>query len=991
MSWQTELAAARRDAASLAKHMATLNALVGDSVAQVAEIGKGMGIDVNLSAVEASLRIPYVLWRVSPEEWKVLVWRGRADMPLIGIPDFQTDGFVISTLNRGARLFTDVPEEIEKIVGWEKPAFETRFNAARTEIRVTRGEPDRFKAKYGRYLGEIGAEGFKVKKGQAWLDLLAHLLDDDIVPHSVVPVDPHDWDANAPCQIEFAGKRAYQMGYVEQFLRDGSETVLLPSGAGKAQPLDAKILTPLGWKRMGDMRVGDRVIDPTGGTTRVLGVFPQGIKKIYRVTFSDGSTTECCEDHLWVTQNYWQRNDWTRGRIRTQSAWSVCDLKTIMQNIRDRSGHLNYTVPLTRPVEFSRCDSLPLDPYLLGVLIGDGHLGNHMTNVTTADEEIVNGIRATLPLQLKLVHYPSAPPCDYAIVQKRRSSKDQPIRAALQNMGLLGTLSTSKFIPDVFKYASIDNRIALLQGLLDTDGHVDPRPRHTCNIEYATSSLRLANDVQFLVQTLGGIAKVSSRIPQFVHKGKKRTGARSYRIRIKLPGGIAPFRLSRKMRAYAPATRYVPRRFIASVEYVGDKPAQCISIDSKSGLYLTDDLIVTHNTFIALFLISHIVGPQYIFCDSDVLVGQWKNRIADKAPHRIKDVRVVTYQWAATHVNEIAGVLGIFDEAHRQVAPTWTRLVFARLKYHVSMTATPGDKKRRAMLVALGGNVRLTPFAQLIDAGALNRPETYCYQVRDASYKLAWTKKLLHDNPRQRTWIFCDTLALGHELSRQLGLPFIYGDTPHKYERVAEERQCILSKAMEASLDFSDLELVVDYDVSKTGRSPVSAGQRIGRGMHAAACKYYILMTPDELARYGDRLVGIEMQIGDVIKYVDLTGEGRIKLSAPRKTRAKPTPKVVVKEGDKVGAILAAPAIRRLILDHEKNLGATRQGYMAKAFRVLWKSSGTSEELRLRAGKAKKTWEWYQAGLNELVKAGLAKKVKKRYSLDRARVTALTR
>jgi DNA excision repair protein ERCC-3 len=132
---------------------------------------------------------------------------------------------------------------------------------------------------------------------------------------------------------------------------------------------------------------------------------------------------------------------------------------------------------------------------------------------------------------------------------------------------------------------------------------------------------------------------------------------------------------------------------------------------------------------------------------------------------------------------------------------------------------------------------------------------------------LQWLKKVLAAHPSANTLIYCDSIQYGKTLSKSLDLPFIYGDTPNKFERVLAARQRIVSKAIEASLDLPDLERIIEVDVSHTGRSPVSAGQRIGRAMHSRKrCEYYLLLTPDEYARFGERLVGIEMQLGDVIE-----------------------------------------------------------------------------------------------------------------------------
>lgn len=151
-------------------------------------------------------------------------------------------------------------------------------------------------------------------------------------------------------------------------------------GCGKAQPLTSNILTPSGWKLMGDIQVGDGIIGADGQTHQVIGVYPQGEKDIYRLTFSDGMSVECCEDHLWHLQS-------TNHRKRCQ-AGVVMLLRDFMNDLRTQQGNNRWYVPMVQPVEFPQQD-LPVDPYLLGLLIGDGTLKKHEVGYTTVDDELL--------------------------------------------------------------------------------------------------------------------------------------------------------------------------------------------------------------------------------------------------------------------------------------------------------------------------------------------------------------------------------------------------------------------------------------------------------------------------------------------------------------------------------------------------------------------------------------------------------------------------
>src|SRR5205085_11253429 len=115
-------------------------------------------------------------------------------------------------------------------------------------------------------------------------------------------------------------------------------------GLGKAQPLDAKVLTPAGWKQMGEVQVGDTVVNTQGRTSRVIAVYPQGEKDIYRVEFSDGAVTECCDDHLWYVNTPLRKWQGYAGR--------VVPLRELRRRLVNSSGNRLHFIPLVQPVEF---------------------------------------------------------------------------------------------------------------------------------------------------------------------------------------------------------------------------------------------------------------------------------------------------------------------------------------------------------------------------------------------------------------------------------------------------------------------------------------------------------------------------------------------------------------------------------------------------------------------------------------------------------------
>ena len=377
------------------------------------------------------------------------------------------------------------------------------------------------------------------------------------------------------------------------------------NGCGKAQPLSAKVLTPAGWVRMGDVKVGDNVITPDGKQASILAIYPQGKLPVYRITFVDGRQTETCGKHLWKTWGYWN-SKWS---------WQVRSTLEVSEQMKRRSGFVRHVfVPLVIPSELQSDHQLPIDPYLLGVLLGDGTITPARTAITTTDQQIVDECNSLLPTN----HTLSKNRITYTIVaQKRISIHDRPapkganlLRQQLKELNLVNETSYTKSIPEMYRNGSTQQRLALLQGLLDTDGEASKNG----GISFSTTSKTLASDVQKLVWSLGGISKISPRFTKYIHNGERRIGAPSYRLSIRLPRPKSAFRLERKLSRLKENNQYSDslRLRISSIDEVGEKECQCILIDHPDHLYITDDWIVTHNTAVidALLYVNFGRSPR---------------------------------------------------------------------------------------------------------------------------------------------------------------------------------------------------------------------------------------------------------------------------------------------------------------------------------------------------------------------------------------------
>ncbi|BAU83147.1 phosphate starvation-induced protein [Streptomyces laurentii] len=367
---------------------------------------------------------------------------------------------------------------------------------------------------------------------------------------------------------------------------------------GRAQPVFTNVLTPDGWRPIGDLQVGDLVIGSNGEPTPVLGVYPQGEKDIYRLSAQDGSWTLCCGEHLWTVR--------TAADKRRNKPWRVLETREMIGNLR--AAHApRYELPLlTAPVALPE-RVVPMDPYALGLLLGDGCLtGSTTPSFSSGDPELAEALEAALPGVS--VQWKKGP--DYVLNRVAspgyRVTTENPVTRVLRQFDLLGTRSHSKFVPDDYLLNSADVRLAVLQGLLDSDGGPVTQRDRTCRIQYSTTSIILRDDVIALVQSLGGVAYTRRREadgrPQGNALGKHRYDA--HVVDIRLPEGLEPFRLARKRDTYhAAGGGGRPMRFIDSIEPAGREETVCIQVAAEDSLYVTQDYLLTHNTLNDAFII----------------------------------------------------------------------------------------------------------------------------------------------------------------------------------------------------------------------------------------------------------------------------------------------------------------------------------------------------------------------------------------------------
>ena len=402
--------------------------------------------------------------------------------------------------------------------------------------------------------------------------------------------------------------------------------VLIVGAAGfaKAQPLTSKVYTPYGYKLMGDIKVGDIILDGKGNPTKVLGVFPQGKRPIYKINLNDGTYIEVADNHLNSVYRVWSKSGAkNRGQKEGREDFVIetTKLKEMIENVPfpstcyGRYDHPRFYIDCVTIQDWGNDEELPIDPYLLGCLIGDGTLCSNGLKFTTADEEIKSKLNTILiedwESHFKLDSKKSAAE-DLNIVNCEkynhfRSKTDgvSGLRYQLKELGL-NIKSEFKFIPTKYIFTTFENRLKLLQGLMDTDGTVDNiynKKGATCsNISFTTVSKQLADDVAFLVRSLGCKARIykqEGNTYHYIYKNidEVRSCKDAYTVYIGAPEDLKIFTLERKLNRIINKTPR-NRRGIVSIDFDREDECQCIYVESPEHTYITDNLTITHNTAI---------------------------------------------------------------------------------------------------------------------------------------------------------------------------------------------------------------------------------------------------------------------------------------------------------------------------------------------------------------------------------------------------------
>ena len=365
-----------------------------------------------------------------------------------------------------------------------------------------------------------------------------------------------------------------QAGAQTAFLQCPVREALLEGGRGGGKMLcnDTEVPTPTGMVRHGDLVPGSVVFAEDGTPTTVLAVFHHKDKPCYKVTTSDGIEIIAGLEHLW------------KWRKRSYNKWKISDTGDIHAAIQKG---LCAFLPTCHAVEIAERALPAIDPYVLGLLLGDATFTQRRVALTSTEIHLW--------------------PEKYARPDSRKSYiktySFPELRPIIESLGLLNKTSFTKFVPNAFKFSSAAVRLAVLQGLLDTDGTIDHNGKSACS--FSSVSKQLADDVQFLACSLGAKATVTTKkLKHYDHD--------AFVVYIQPGGKFAPFRMERKQALVRPYMHPSLTRRIVSIEPVEPRDCTCIVVDHPSHTYLvTQGFVVTHNTDALIMDFAQHVGQGW--------------------------------------------------------------------------------------------------------------------------------------------------------------------------------------------------------------------------------------------------------------------------------------------------------------------------------------------------------------------------------------------
>ncbi len=370
--------------------------------------------------------------------------------------------------------------------------------------------------------------------------------------------------------------------------------ILGSRGGGKQQPNSETVMTPDGKVTMGSLKEGDFVIGSDGLPAQVLQIHPQGVCDVYEIHLEDGRKIKCGYEHLWKVYDNKKEYVLTTGQLLSKK----------LKYKHKRSGYsYRFKIPNTLPVNYLE-KNLPIDPYILGCLLGDGTVTTKTPKIATSDKFILNEFKRILGSSFEFNKDVNTTN-NYTIVyrgdNKNRLKKDisgkfnqsNLLTNQIEELGINKKCS-EKFIPDIYKYGSISQRLSLIQGLLDTDGSINK----SGSIEFTNTNKTLVDDFVEVCRSLGIQCRIriNDRSEQ-QHSIKGHICNRSKYYRVFLRTDLEVFRLPRKKEKLQPLKNSNGVAIVDIIKLDYQEDSTCITVDNADHTYLTTEYVVTHNSY----------------------------------------------------------------------------------------------------------------------------------------------------------------------------------------------------------------------------------------------------------------------------------------------------------------------------------------------------------------------------------------------------------
>ena len=414
------------------------------------------------------------------------------------------------------------------------------------------------------------------------------------------------------------------------------------AGTGKAQPVDTIIPTPNGKRRLGDIQLGDYVYDRQGNPTKVIGIYPQGKLDSYIVTFEDGRTTKCNDEHIWTYYT-------SKGNLANKT---LKDMMTMGLKYSGK-GCFKFKIPNNEPI-FHEAKNYNIDPYVIGCFLGDGCCKERLLTLSSKDEELINLVAELIDCSSEKsssFNYSwtfswNNPKITKGQYRDYNQYKPQTKEFFKNYITELCCSASEKKIPENYKYGSFDQRWSLIQGLMDTDGTIDGSDGIRFNMRYTSTSLQLIKDFQMILYELGYKSTITE------DKREEKYTNKCYTLNILAPNEdkYKFFRLKRKKDIALEAAKHSKRKDYSKIAIIDVQKEEvqremvCIMVDNEEHLYLTNDYIVTHNTTLVKHIIAalNVDEEDVVYC---AYTGKACTVLQSKGNRNVSTLHRLLWEW----------------------------------------------------------------------------------------------------------------------------------------------------------------------------------------------------------------------------------------------------------------------------------------------------------------------------------------------------------